>query len=114
MNSSIEPRELIGKTVKLSGGELVIGGRVVHSQDDHGDCCGFAGSSIEHFADGVITDVTVDDCDEPDAARVVITVFHEDQALASLEALAGSGSGWAYGAVSRIFVGEDELLEVMF
>lgn len=86
--AEIDPHQLMGKTVKFEDGELVIGGCVVTQDDKPGWCCGYARSDVEYFADGVITDVRTTDIDDDGyGSGVVITVFHEDQTLASMEAV---------------------------
>lgn len=73
---------------------------------DHGDCCGFADINNTLLFDPenskenpVITKVELsDDESEYGSQSVVITFFGEYKPLAKLSAVAGSGSGWMYGA----------------
>jgi len=73
---------------------------------DHGDCCGFAEINntllVNHEnskENPVITNVELSD-DESDygSQSAVITLFGEYKPIAKLSAVAGSGSGWMYGA----------------
>lgn len=73
---------------------------------DHGDCCGFAEISSTLLFDPndskqnpVITKVELsDDESEYGSESAVITFFGEYKPIAKLSAVAGSGSGWMYGA----------------
>jgi len=73
---------------------------------DNGDCCGYAEvkatllTEIDSEAP-VITNVLVDEVDDDGLdcyVSVKIVLFGVSKALATILAVAGSGSGWQYGA----------------
>lgn len=72
---------------------------------DHGDCCGFADITNTLFFDPknskenpVITKVEFSGDEEYGSRNALITFFGGYLPIAKIEANAGSGSGWMYGA----------------
>ena len=73
---------------------------------DDGDCCGYADFKkvllIDEYnikRNPVITKVeVVDGASDYDEDSCLITLYGENIAMAIVEATAGSGSGWQYGA----------------
>ena len=75
---------------------------------EDGDCCGFSNVSNTLFIDTVnakenpiITNIEYDSTND-DSDIVKITLFGEIKKLAQIEAEAGSGSGWCYGATVTV------------
>lgn len=73
---------------------------------DYGDCCGFANFTMNLlYAEGdvrnpIITNVELEREENGyDTDTSVITFYGEHKELATIESEAGSGSGWAYGAI---------------
>lgn len=107
----MELKDLIGyQIIELSDYEMKVRkDSNVHTilfDCDHGDCCGFADINNTLLFDSensdenpVITKVELsDDNSEYGSQSAVITFFGEYKPLAKLSAVAGSGSGWMYGA----------------
>lgn len=72
---------------------------------DDGDCCGYANFttnllySENDARNPIITNVSLeDDESDYDGSSSVVTFYGESKPLAKIESLAGSGSGWNYGA----------------
>jgi hypothetical protein len=101
---------LLFKEVTLLDGVLRIDGTPVEFETDYGDCCGYAYGDSEFFASGVITrvDETLSDMGYVD--KITITVYHEETTLAKFTLEAGSGSGWQYGAISRLVIKVPEVV----
>lgn len=90
--------------------------------EDEGDCCGFNELSTallinrENTADNpFISSVeykrhTNDYADEDD---LTITFFGGDKALATIDSLSSSGSGWCYGACVKVVCVETDEEEIL-
>jgi hypothetical protein len=71
---------------------------------DDGGCCGYAGFitnllySENDIRNPIITNVSLENKENPYEDVSIITFFGESKPLATIESEAGSGSGWSYGA----------------
>lgn len=71
---------------------------------DEGDCCGFANFDMKLlYAEGdernpIITNIEIESDSKDYEETAIMTFYGENKKIASIEAEAGSGSGWAYGA----------------
>jgi hypothetical protein len=87
-------------TVKLSNGEI----RNYEIIEDEGDCCGFNEFNIlvidkeELDRNPIITNITTEKDDDRDSDVLKLTFFGENKAIAEVNSLSSSGSGWCYGA----------------
>ena len=98
--------QLVGET--CSGILLKKDGKVFELEidTDSGDCCGYADFKKVLLIDEdnikrnpVITKVEIIDGESDyDEESCLITLYGENLAMATVEATAGSGSGWHYGA----------------
>lgn len=87
-------------TVKKNGKE-----HLLTFAEDYGDCCGYTNVKNSLFFDPnitkrnpVIVNVEYSDEGKECESRIRITFFGAHKKLAEIEAEAGSGSGWNYGA----------------
>lgn len=77
---------------------------------DYGDCCGYA-----HIKNSLLINENETTCNPiitkiedkvggngQDRANILITLFGGHKLIAEIEAEAGSGSGWSYGAVVTV------------
>lgn len=105
--------KLLMQTIRLDGGEYIVGNNLLTISTDDGDCCGWADGNINLFEEGLITDVKAKENDDNDyKEELEITIFHENKELAKINMEAGSGSGWGYGSISTLYLGGDKLAEV--
>ncbi len=87
--------------------------------EDQGDCCGFAEFQSRMFFEKdnernpIITNITLQEEDSYDGASAKLTFFGENKELAQVEAEAGSGSGWAYGASVELYCKELDINETL-
>lgn len=87
-------------SVKLRNGEV----RHYEIIEDEGDCCGFNEFGIllidkEEFArNPIITNIAEERSDNGDSDVLKLTFFGEYKAIAEINSLSSSGSGWCYGA----------------
>ena len=71
---------------------------------DEGDCCGFANfDTTVFYAEGdernpIITNIEVESDRDDYRETAIITFYGENRKIASIEAEAGSESGYSYGA----------------
>lgn len=75
----------------------------INSHD--GDCCGYADFETKLLyspndeRNPIITNVKIEEGQVSDSFdEVIVTFFGESKPLAVIESIAGSGSGWMYGA----------------
>lgn len=72
---------------------------------DDGDCCGYSNFDINMkysenaTTNPIITNIEVKDNSSGDSDGMIVTFYGENKELCEIEADAGSGSGWAYGAI---------------
>ena len=87
-------------TLKLSNGDI----RNYEMVEDEGDCCGFNEFGIllidkeEFYRNPIITNITEERSDDRDSDVLKLTFFGEHKAIAEINSLSSSGSGWCYGA----------------
>ena len=109
---------LIGKTYK----EVVA---ALNIEENHGDCCGWAGHMVTDGVATVSEDATLHevleidyDSSDNDSSRVVINfVFalndgNDTGLILGYELSAGSGSGWSYGASCSLKYNNEEVATV--
>lgn len=71
---------------------------------DYGDCCGYANFtttmlySPDSIHNPVITNVKTQEGEDGESESVFVTFYGEYAPLVEIDAEAGSGSGWQYGA----------------
>ena len=70
---------------------------------DEGDCCGFANFMTLFYAEEnernpIITNIEVESGGDDYREVIVVTFYGENRKIASIEAEAGSESGYSYGA----------------
>ena len=87
-------------TVQLSNGDI----RNYEFIEDEGDCCGFNEFNIllideeEIHNNPIITNITEERSEDYDSDVLKVTFFGECKAIAEINSLSSSGSGWCYGA----------------
>lgn len=87
-------------SVKLRNGEI----RHYEIIEDEGDCCGFNDFDIllidkEEFAKNpIITNIAEERSDNGNSDVLRLTFFGGHKAIAEINSLSSSGSGWCYGA----------------
>ena len=87
-------------SVRLQNGDV----RHYEIIEDEGDCCGFNEFGIllidkEEFGrNPIITNITEERSDDRDSDVLKLTFFGEHKAIAEINSLSSSGSGWCYGA----------------
>lgn len=87
-------------TLKLSNGDI----RNYELIEDEGDCCGFNEFGIlliskeELDRNPIITNITEERSDDGNSDVLKLTFFGEHKAIAEINSLSSSGSGWCYGA----------------
>lgn len=91
--------------LKSKDGELV----TLFIVEDEGDCCGYTEVTTRLLVDEldvkdnpIITSVECIDKDCDSHATCKITLFGLNKPMAEIEATAGSGSGWMYGACVKL------------
>lgn len=103
--------------VKLKSGEI----RNYEIIEDEGDCCGFNRFGIlvidsdEVNKNPIITNIESEIGDVEDANSLKLTFFGEHKAIAEINSLSSSGSGWCYGACVTLKcreTGEGKILTV--
>jgi hypothetical protein len=73
-------------------------------ESDGGDCCGYGDFETRFLLEEgsernpIITDVELHENGGYDSDFATLVFYGEDKAIAEVEASAGSGSGWHYGA----------------
>ena len=102
--------KLVGaQVVRINGSSIEVKlGDKIHVLEivvDEGDCCGFANFDMTLFyaeddeRNPIITNIEIEsDNDGYNKETAIITFYGENKKIASIEAEAGSRSGWAYGA----------------
>lgn len=82
-------------------------------ETDQGDCCGYADFTTNLLYDKhsernpIITNIEIVSSEEEQYCdRVKITFYGEYKPLIEIDAEAGSGSGWAYGACVELYCKE--------
>lgn len=91
---------------------------VINFECDHGDCCGYANINNTLLFDPktrkknpVITNIAVENSGEYSESIATITLFGENKQIAQINAEAGSGSGWNYGACVTVTCNQLEIHE---
>lgn len=75
---------------------------------DEGDCCGYADFEMRikysenDSTNPIITNIDSKEDGTSGGVNAVITFYGEHKELVEIEAHAGSGSGWAYGAIVNL------------
>jgi len=102
---SLDPEKMV-----LQKGEQVV---TIDLEIDDGDCCGYAHISTDMYVEPnssrnpIITNIEHYENSDDEAYsngenRLTITFYGEQEQLAHIEAEAGSGSGWRYGACATV------------
>lgn len=118
--------KLIGAQIKRIKWDLIeieLNGKTytLNSEEDNGDCCGFAKvNTIVHYEEGskrnpIITNIEYEDTEDEyfEKYSMRITFYGESAPLVSIESEAGSGSGWQYGACVTLVCKALDIEEVM-